>query len=396
MSVEQKIKELLEASTIVTGQEATANVQKDTSKAGIAATQGDSSMPMQGSSQVPEIDELDEPIPGQQASARVQKDNTLPTQKGDAASVKTQANESVENIDEISKETLGNYINKAAHNKSLAAFRQGKALGNAGKYHKNPDKEEADTQAKIDLKREKGISMAVKKLTKEDIDNIFGETLTEEQQNHASEIFEAAVIARVNEEMIDIQEQLEESFEISLQEQKDVMVEKIDSFLNYVVEQWIEENKLEVQQGIKQDVTENFIAGMKKLFEESYIDIPEDKVDLVASLQEKVEDLTDMLNEEISKSAEMMKTINESRKQKIFESVAKDLVLTDAEKFEKLVEGIEFTSDEIYEEKLKMVKHTHFKLNENVNSEIDTGSDIVMNNDRMSRYVQVISKSVKK
>ncbi len=392
MSVEQKIKELLEASTIVTGQEATANVQKDTSKAGIAATKGDSSMPMQGSSQVPEVDELDEPIPGQQASARVQKDNTLPTQKGDAASVKTQANESVENIDEISKETLSNYINKASDD----VYAKGKRIGNnQAKPGFGEDPETKETRQKT-YKRLDNISKAVKKLTKEDIDNIFGETLTEEQQNHASEIFEAAVIARVNEEMIDIQEQLEESFEVSLQEQKDVMVEKIDSFLNYVVEQWIEENKLEVQQGIKQDVTENFIAGMKKLFEESYIDIPEDKVDLVSELQEKVDSLTDMLNEEISKSAEMMKTINESRKQTIFESVAKDLVLTDKEKFEKLVEGIEFTNEELYEEKLKMIKATHFKLTENVNSEIDTGSDIIMNDDRMSRYAQVISKSVKK
>lgn len=331
MSVEQKIKQLLEASTIVTGQEVSANVQKDTSKAGIAATQGDVVQPMQGSSQVEDPQELTEPELGVQASTLVQKDMTLPAQKGDPTSVKTQANESVS-------------------------------------------------------------------LSKEDIKTIFGEELTESNQQLINEVFEASVIARVNSEMEIVKSNLEESYKQKIDEAADSLVDKIDSFLNYVVESWVEENRLELDEGIKTEITEGFISGMKKLFEESYIEIPEDKVDVLSKLQEQVDSLTEKLDEKTSEIMEMRKEISESTKERIFADISEGMVATDAERFKQLIEGIDFTNENSYQTKLKVIKDTHFKkLNEAVHGELAENTVVNFDGtDRISRYAQSISNSVKR
>lgn len=249
---------------------------------------------------------------------------------------------------------------------------------------------------------------------------IQGEELSEEFKEKAATIFEAAVFAKVNEEVNSrietLEAQYKEQLDESLNETRNEMVQKVDDYLNYVVKEWMQENELAIEKGIRSEIVEDFMVGLKNLFVEHYIDIPDEKVDLVDDLFEKVEDLETALNTEIDKNIDNAKQLKEYKKSDAIYSISEDLTEVEVEKLQKLAEGIEYEDDEQYMEKLQIIKENYFReevkgeetpqqLNE-VQGETEDDSDVDPSNDssvefagasdRISRYADAISRTLKK
>ena len=198
----------------------------------------------------------------------------------------------------------------------------------------------------------------------EDVDALLaGENLSEEFRTKAVVIFEAAVNARVQSISEQIQEKLVQQFDEEVDSFKQELAERVDDYLNYVVEQFMEENKLAVEQGLRAEITESFINGLKGLFSEHYIDIPEEKVDLVSELADQVTSLEDQLNEQINKSVDLNKELNEHKKMEAIHAVSEGLTQTQVEKVVSLAEGVDFTTQDEFVEKLEMIKESYFPSN---------------------------------
>ena len=237
----------------------------------------------------------------------------------------------------------------------------------------NEEEEEEDDEEEVKA----GYKMENKKLKKEDLnldvkedmDAIMsGEELSEDFKTKAATIFEAAVSAKVISEVNDRVEALEEEFKKEIQEAREEyksnMSEKVDGYLNYVVEEWMKENELAVERGIRSELVEDFMTGLKNLFQEHYIDIPEEKVDLVDDLFEKVEDLEKQLDETVNNSVEMKRELAEYKKQDTLREVSEELADTEKEKLQKLSEGVDYEDSEQYKEKLEVIKENYFPKTE--------------------------------
>jgi len=266
--------------------------------------------------------------------------------------------------------------------------------------------DEEDDDAEDEKEESKKHVKEVKKVTKEDIDvsddvkALFGdEDLTEEFKTSATTIFEAAVVSKINE----VLETVCIDLDVEVEAEKEVMAEEIstrlDDYLEYVVEEWTKDNELAVQQGIRSEITENFMQGLRQLFTENYIDIPEEKTDLVDELASKVQELETSVNEEMEKNISLSKGLNEMKKHKILKNVSEGLSETQTEKLRSLSDGIEFIDDEDYKEKLDTVKENYFPSEE----VIETGDEepLVIEDDKpadgsMSAYTNAISRSIKK
>ena len=200
---------------------------------------------------------------------------------------------------------------------------------------------------------------------KEDIDAIVsGEELSEDFKTKAATIFEAAVSAKVISEVNERLQSFEDEYTKELSEAKEEyltnMSEKIDGYLNYVVEEWMEENELAVEKGIRSELVEDFMTGLKNLFQEHYIDIPEEKVDLVDDLFEKVEELETKLDESINTNVEVKKELAKFKKEEVLRNVSEELAETEKEKLTKLADGIDYEDDSQYQEKLEVLKENYF------------------------------------
>jgi len=237
----------------------------------------------------------------------------------------------------------------------------------------NEEEEEEDDEEEVKA----GYKMENKKLKKEDLDLdvkedmdaiMNGEELSEDFKTKATTIFEAAVSAKVISEVNQRVDALEEEFKKEIQEAKEEyksnMSEKVDGYLNYVVEEWMKENELAVERGIRSELVEDFMTGLKNLFQEHYIDIPEEKVDLVDDLFEKVEDLEKQLDETVNNSVEMKKELAEFKKQEALRDVSEELADTEKEKLQKLSEGVDYEDSEQYKEKLEVIKENYFPKGE--------------------------------
>ena len=200
---------------------------------------------------------------------------------------------------------------------------------------------------------------------KEDIEAIVnGEDLSEEFKTKASTIFEAAVSAKVLSEVNQRIDELETSYKKEITDAKEehlsTVTEKVDGYLNYVTEEWMKENELAVEKGIRSELVEDFMTGLKNLFTEHYIDIPEEKVDLVDDLFEKVEELEQKLDESINTSVDIKKELAEYKKAETLREVSEDLADTEKEKLGKLADGIDFEDKSQYSEKLEVIKENYF------------------------------------
>ena len=239
---------------------------------------------------------------------------------------------------------------------------------------------------------------------KDDVKALFGnEDLSEEFKDKAATVFEAAVVSKINEHIDIYNTTVQSSYEEDVKAIKEEMAEKMDSYMDYVVEQWADENKLAIEQGLKAELTEDFMKGLKGLFEEHYIDIPEEKVDVVEELAAKNEELQSQLNAEIERNVEIKKDLDENSREKMVSSVSEGLTETQKDKFKTLAEGIEFSDKETYQKKLETIKESYFveETQKEVTSPIgDTeeplDEEIKQPKGSMAGYVNAISRITKK
>lgn len=286
-------------------------------------------------------------------------------------------------------------------------------------YHmKNEEKDEDEDEEEEKSEKdedEKEDDEDDKKAMKEDLDALFhGENLSEDFMNKAATIFEAAVTARVNSLEEKIQEQYAEILEQVTEELKEELTTKVDDYLNYVVEEWVKENELAVESGLRSELTEDFIAGLRNLFVEHYIDIPEEKVDVVEEMTSKVVELEGKLNEQISSAVEMRKLIIEYAKREAFHDICEGLTSTQVEKMKSLSEGVEFSTVEDYTQSLLTLRENYFPTKspaKSNNERLDEMTDVVEETQRtsleeakankiadpvMEAYVKSISRTVVK
>lgn len=195
----------------------------------------------------------------------------------------------------------------------------------------------------------------------EDVEALMnGEELSEDFRAKATTIFEAAVVTRVKQEVA----ALEEQFDLQLQEQveeiKEGLIEKVDGYLNYVVEQWMEQNELALESGIKSEIVENFISGMKGLFEQHYIDIPEEKYDVLGDMEETISSLEEKLNEQVEAAVTLTQELNAIKRESVIAEAANGLADTDVEKFQALAEELTFEDVESFSTKLQTIRENYF------------------------------------
>lgn len=222
------------------------------------------------------------------------------------------------------------------------------------------EEKDEDEDDKDDKKKAKKMKKMMKEGIQEDIDALLsGENLSEEFITKASTIFEAAVMARVEAIAEEVENQLQEQFNEALEEVKEDFASKIDDYLNYMVEEWMKENELAIDTGLRAEIVEDFMKGLHNLFTEHYIDLPDEKVDIVEELAAKVEQLEGQLNEEIVKNKEIKKELKEQIKIQAVQTACEGLTQTQAEKLKALAENVKFTSEEEFAQKLEQLKEAY-------------------------------------
>ena len=283
--------------------------------------------------------------------------------------------------------------------KDLMDVAEAEDLGGPTPADSDPEKDEVG-------KKKKKIKISMPEINvKEDIEALVeGEELSEEFKTKASTIFEAAVHQKVMEIATVKIDELEKEYQSNLQEEivsfRDELTEKVDGYLNYVVEEWMKENEIALDSSLKSELTEEFIGGLKNLFTEHYIEVPDEKVDIVESLYDKVEELEGKLNSQIDDNVQVTSELNEYRKDKILEEVCEDLADTQSEKMKSLVEGVSYEDDkDDFENKVKTIKESYFpnqtKQDENVEQESDVSSDgEEVSEPKLNNIMEAYSKAI--
>ena len=250
----------------------------------------------------------------------------------------------------------------------------------------------------------KGSSSAT--IAAEDIDLMFGgEELSEEIRDKARTIFEAAVNSKLYTEVARLEEEFEANLVEALEAKIEQLSENVDKYLSYAVEQWVAENEIAIESGLKSEVVEGFIHGLKGLFEENYVDIPDDKVDLVTELSQKVIDLESHINSVVKENVELKDYVDALEVDKVFAEAVDSLPLTQQEKLRSLVEGIEYSDVDEFTKKLDIIKETYFPSAKGsskaatLTEAVDYDSDeevAPVTSGPMSVYMQAISQTSKK
>jgi len=229
------------------------------------------------------------------------------------------------------------------------------------------EEEEEKTEAKKEVeeeeeeeKEEKSEEIEVN--VEEDVAALVnGEELSEEFKAKASTIFEAAVKSKISKIRKQIREESKKEQDERIESMQEEMTENMDKYLSYATKEWMEENKLSVETGVRNEVTESFITGLKKLFEEHYIDVPEEKEDVFESLVIETKELEEKLDAQTEKHMDTVKELNTYKAASVFKTVSEGMVDTDVEKFKELVEDVDYDADEQYAEKLNTIKNSYFK-----------------------------------
>ena len=210
----------------------------------------------------------------------------------------------------------------------------------------------------------------------EDVNALLGgEELSEEFKEKARVVFESALMAKVNEIKEALEVEYQEKIAEEVEEIKEALQERVDSYLEYVADEWFTENQLAVEYGLKTEMTESFLEGMKGLFEAHYVQIPEDKYDVLESMVEKLDDMETKLNEQIEKNIQLNQRLAESVADGIFDEISEGLAATQKEKLASLAESVEFESEEEYREKLEMLKESYFPANKAPKAHTETLSE---------------------
>ena len=291
------------------------------------------------------------------------------------------------------------------HKKDDIAASYGKLMSAFEPDDEDEDEEDDEEEAKESKKKS---VKEVKKVTKEDIDvsddvkALFGEEdLSEEFKESATTIFEAAVVSKINEVLDSVSVDMDAELEAEKEDSIQTLSTRLDDYLEYVVEEWVKENEIAIESGIRAEIVENFMEGLRGLFTENYVDIPEEKVDLVDELAAKVQELETSVNEEMEKNIDISKQLQEMKKEQIIESISDGLSENQSDKLKSLADGVEFESEEDYTKKLETVKENYFP-SEEVVSEIADDEPLEIEDDdknvngSMANYMNAISRSIKK
>lgn len=361
MSLETKIRELMEAKK---------SKAQQINEAGLSSAPAEAQA-MQGSSQKAQYTVID-PHTG----AAVNGEDTS-IKKGAAEAQAKQGSSQDAQYAELDPQAQNSTTpdTSIAKGKSEPQFRQGDSqdaqykvsgdniANNGSVFEEDTDVEDEDviTEEDVEDLEPRKIDMRLDDLRK-DIESVFAAdtNLSEEFKTQAGAIFEAAVIARVNHEVEAITAELAEQNASDFEELKEGLVEKVDSYLNYVVEQWMKDNEVAVEQGLRSEVAEDFMIGLKNLFQEHYFEVPEDRVDVLEDMSAKVDEAKARLTETIAVNVELKSELDAIKRERIIEQACRDLTATDAEKMSKLLEGVEFDNDELFSQKVKVVKENYF------------------------------------
>jgi hypothetical protein len=394
MSIESKIKQML------------------TEKSQAAATlpmgnpdNGDKTQPKQGNSEDNPAQELSTDAPGKDASAAAKQTPPIAT-VSDAKTAKVQSMEGVEvEIDLVPLEEAFSRKHFEATAELLRSISDHGMRMNMGQKHidmfkkDNPRFDEAKFKKAAEMHDVAPKNESVN--LKSDIAALFEgqENLAEGFVDKATALFDAAVIARANAEVITITEALEEKSNAELVELKTALTEQADAYLTEMVQVWIAENKLAIDAGLKNEISESFMNGLKDLFTEHYIEVPENKVDVLESLTKELETSTARINEEVNSKLAIQKELTDLKKLNVLSEASKGMTATDADRLSALVEGVEFDTIELYTDKVAVIKEQHFKKTvkksaETILAESETGdTNEVVIDANVQKYVSAYKRT---
>jgi len=276
--------------------------------------------------------------------------------------------------------------------KLMAAYEN---MKNAMTYEKAEPTEEETQKAEAVEARIKDINV------KEDVQALMNadDSLSEDFKVKAATIFEAAVKSKVRSEIERIHEEVSSEKETEMETFKEGLTEKVDTYLNYVVETWTKENELAIERGLKGEIAEDFISGLKQLFEDHYIDVPNEKYDVLEAQSEKITELEDKLNESIEKSVKLSNLTSKLVREQVISEVSEDLADTEIEKFKSLIEDVDFGNEESFREKLNTLKESYFPKGTVVEHTFDdedgTAAKDIDTTGAMSAYLSAISRNQK-
>jgi len=345
---------------------------------------------------------------GAVASRKMSKDTSRSSQSGVPAE-KSKSSEVMEEDYEISEELeafVAECMEQGLSEEEIAeAIEENFELVTEKKHKDKDDDNDDDDDDKDydDMKSKKSPQLPIM-IMKEHIDALLeGENLSEDFRAKAETIFESAVSNRVDEEV----QTLEEAYAAALEEEvgkiHEQLTEKVDDYLNYVVEQWVSENEVAIETGLRTELTEEFISGLRTLFAEHYIDIPEEKVTVVESLGSKVEELESKLDEEIDRNVGLTKQLTESRKFEVLVDACGNLTDTQAYKLRSLAENVQFTTVDEYSRKVETLRESYFPSNVDYSkaldlNEVQDGKNFITETTQgpMSAYVKALGKTMPK
>ena len=278
-----------------------------------------------------------------------------------------------------------------------------KAVDLRAAYEMMMKPEEAmDEEAQAELKKledaKAEIEEKIKSINvKEDVDALVeGEDLTEEFKDKAATIFEAAVKSKTREEVTRIHENMTSEFEEKLEESVEALTEKVDTYLNYVVEEWTKENELAIERGLKGEIAEDFISGLKQLFEDHYIDVPDEKYDVLEAQSEKIAELEEKVNNVMEQNIALTSVKSGLVREQVISEACEDLTDTEIEKFKSLTEDVDFADEESFKAKLDTLKESYFPktiVEQNFDDEDGGTAQDIDTTEAMSAYMSAISRN---
>lgn len=298
-----------------------------------------------------------------------------------------------EQISKLSKLSKTELVNQYTKGMTKAALAKGIAeYGNMMKAMAHGDKDD-EKKKMMAMKHMKKESVDIKK----DVDALLeGEDFSDEFKTKAETIFEAAVSSRISE----VKETLEEEKTQAIEEAKEDMVDKIDSYLTYVTEEWKKENQLAIERGLKGEIAEDFITGLKSLFEDHYIDVPNEKYDILEAQTKEIEELKAKVNDLMEQDKSTKNRVGELVRESLISEVSKDLAETEKEKFHSLTADVEFSGEESFKEKLSTLKESYFpsekKVEEVLSEDAESPKTIEADSDAMAAYTAAINKTHKR
>ena len=226
-----------------------------------------------------------------------------------------------------------------------------------------------------------------------------GEGLSEEFKNKAATIFEAAVKSKTREEITRIHETMSSEFDVKLEESVDTLTEKVDTYLNYVVEEWTKENELAIERGLKGEIAEDFISGLKQLFEDHYIDVPNEKYDVLEAQSEKINELEEKVNSVMEQNVALTQVKSQLVREQVIAEVSEELTDTEIEKFKSLTEDVDFVSEESFRAKLDTLKESYFPktiVEQSFDDEDGGTAQDIDTTGAMTAYMSAISRNKKR